>query len=312
MRMRSLVLAAATLVGGCAHNLATDEATAFKTLANANRDSFRSLATSESDAVTVFVRHRLEEGNGSVAYQNCKLAPPPAEVALPCVVVWTSPLGRKIELHPTAANTRALIGALADYSDEMAALAEAKDVTEAQSATEGVGTAVKALATAAGAGPIASVIVDAALWVEKGRMIDKRRRALLQAAEKANPAVQRVATLMHDIGERLRSNLQFTADSRLSDAALEIGAANVAPVPVGKPANDLQGVRGAAFADMVQAEQDLQAARDLNTDFGALSRAHTTLIAALRDPKRSTADALADLKTFLGLLKAAETATKGK
>lgn len=331
MGRSSIVLLVAVLLAGCAHKLPVDDATAFRTLATANRDSFQALAKSENDSVTTFVSRRLQEGIGEVSYVGCKLAPVGDEAKQPCTVVWADKVGKRFELRPTAPATRELIGALAGYGDQMATLAEAKDVTQAQASIDGVATSIKALGTAVGLGPIAGVIVDAASWLEKGRMVDKRRRALLAAAEKADEAVQLASVKMGEIAVRLRDNLSVTANSRITDAYLRVGDAKAAIAAAAADSQDgvsseaatevtLAAVAPAAgpslmanaLAELVQATQDFQAARGLAVDYSSLGTAHTKLIEALRDPKRSTAEALADLKTFLTLLKAAETATKGK
>lgn len=331
MGHRSIVLLATVLLGGCAHKLPVDDATAFRTLATANRDSFQALAKSENDSVTTFVSRRLEEGAGDVSYVGCKLAPVGDEAKQPCTVVWAPKSGKGFELRPTAPATRALIGALAGYGDQMATLAEAKDVTQAQASVDGVATSIKALGTAVGLGPIAGVIVDATSWLGKGRIVDKRRRALLAAAEKADKAVQLTSVRMGEIAVRLRDNLSVTANSRITDAYLRVGEAKAAIATTAADSLNDAGSEAAtdatpataasaagpspmatAFAELVQATQDFQAARNLSVDYSSLGTAHTKLIRALRDPKRSTAEALADLKTFLTLLKAAENATKGK
>lgn len=283
---------------GCAHRLPSDEATAFKTLASANRDSFEALAKTEDQSVKMFAQRRVIEGNGFLAPEGCHQSKPEET----CVLVWNPSSGAGFRLEPTAANTRALIGALAAYGDQMATLAEAKDVTEAQGSLDGVSTAVKGLMTAAGITAIGPVILDAAIWFQKGQMIDKRRRALLQAAETADPAVQRAAKRMGEITGHLRDNLMMTSGERIADASLA-----TAPGPENKaPAAE----RRAALADMIQAAQDLQSARQLSTDYSSLATGHTKLISALKDPRRRTSEAISDLKTFLSLLEAAKAAAK--
>lgn len=295
MKSTVLSLSLAVLLSGCAHQLPTDQATAFKTLAAANRDSFQNLAAAEDESVRMFVQREVLSGNGAVRPTGCGLAITDKN----CVLVWESTRGTKIELAPTAANTRAVIGALADYGDQMATLAEAEDVATAQASVEGVSTAVKGLATAVGLGPIAGVFIDAATWAGKAQIIDKRRRALLQAARTANPAVQAAATRMQQISAHLQSNLTVTARSRIDTANLTL-----------RDAASSKEQRIAAFADMTDAAQDLQSARDLSTDYRPLGTAHNKLIAALEDPKRRTSEAIADLKTFLSLLEAAKAANK--
>jgi hypothetical protein len=310
MRYRALGLIALVALSGCAHKLPSDEALAFKTLASANKDSFQALATSEHDAVSLYVARQLQVDKGKVAYVNCGLIAP-ADAQTPCAVIWTPPSGDPIELRPTAANSRALIGALASYGEQMATLAEAKDITEAQSSADGVTTSIKALATAVGFGPIAAVAIDGASWAHKTAIVNNRRRALLQAAEKADPAVELAAQRMKAIATRLKNNLVLTASTRLSDASLAIAAEQelLRKKAPGKPGDPK--IIAASTAEMVKAANDLQAGRDLSTDYSALRSAHAKLISALKKPKGSTAEALADIKTFLTLLKAADTATKG-
>jgi hypothetical protein len=283
---------------GCVHQLPSDEATAFKTLASANRDSFEALAKTEDQSVKMFAQRRVVEGNGFLAPEGCHQAKPEET----CALVWHPSSGVGFRLEPTAANTRALIGAIADYGDQMATLAEAKDVTDAQGSLDGVSTAVKGLMTAVGIPAIGAVVVDAAIWLQKGRMVDKRRRALLQAAETADPAVQLAAKRMGEITGHLRGNLMMTAGERIADASLA-----TAPGPENKTA---AGERRAALADMIQAAQDLQSARELSTDYSSLATAHSKLVTALRDPRRRTSEVISDLKTFLSLLESAKAAAK--
>lgn len=318
MRNGSFGLICAFLLTGCAHQLPKNDAIAFQTLATANRDSFQALAQSESDSVTTFVSRRLEEGVGAISYKNCDKTPVEGG-SLPCTAVWTPKIGKPIELRPTAAKTRALIGGLAGYGEQMATLAKAEDVTELQSSADGVATSIKALGTALGMGPLANVIIDAAAWIGKRRMIEKRRSALLEAAREADPSVQLAARRLGEISTLLRGNLTDTAHSRITDAHLAIGA-NKAASSRAAAKSDAGGElaprapvsTAEALTELVQATQDLEAARDLSTDYSALGVAHDKLVKALANPKQSTAHVLADVKTFLTLLKAAETATKGK
>ena len=298
MKRTMLTLPLLLFAAGCAHQLPSDEATAFKTLASANRDSFEALAKTEDQSVKMFAQRRVIDGNGFLAPQGCHQAKPEET----CVLVWNTSSGVDLRLEPTAAKTRALIGALADYGEQMATLAEAKDVTEAQGSLDGVSTAVKGLMTVVGIPAIGGVVVDAATWFQKGRMIDKRRRALLQAAQTADPAVQLAATRMGEIIKHLRNNLMMTAGERIADASLAAAPGSENKTPAGE--------KRAALADMIQAAQDLQSARDLSTDYSSLATAHSKLVTALRDPRRRTSEVISDLKTFLSLLEAAKAAAK--
>ncbi len=289
-----MVAASALVLAGCATALPTGEATVFQKLAGADRDAFDGLARAESDAVTGFAMDHYQAG--ALAPADCGGGPS----AKPCAITFTLSPAAPLRLEQTAPQTRALIGALADYGDRMALLATAKDITDAQGAAAGAGTAVKALATAAGAPAIVGVVVDAAVWAEKSALVNARRKALLQAATAADPAVGKAAARMGAIAEHLKSNLQTISASRIDQAQLDLLAAKQDPAAA-----------RAAVAAMIQAAHDLQAARGLNTDYSALATAHQKLVAALKDPHPSLSEALGDLNTFLGLLKQAQAATKG-
>jgi hypothetical protein len=306
MSSRIVALLVALAIGGCAHSLPTDQAEAFRTLATANRDSFGALGKQESEAVSALIMREAAAGRGVVSSEHCDLAPRDADRGKPCALVWKDARsGAEVTLRPTAANARAVIGALSVYGDQMATLAEAQDIAQAQASVASVGKAVNGLFAAVGVPPIGAVVVDALAAIQKSRLVDQRREVLLVAAERADPAVALASDRMTEISRRLQSNLTIAASKRLSDAEL----AYRAPV-AGETAAAAQARRTAALAEMVKGSNDLQAARDLATDYSALADAHRKLIAALRRPEGSTADAIADLKTFLGLLKAAEGAVK--
>ncbi len=327
MFRRFLFAVSAFALVGCATALPTDEATAFQKLATANRDAFSGLAKTESEGVIGFATDHYQAGSLSPA--GCELA----ATETSCVIVFTLAPAPPIILDQTAPKTRALIGALADYGDRMATLATAKDITDAQGAAAGVGTAVKALATAVGVAPIAGVIVDAAVWAEKNALVNARREALRQAATKADPAVDAAARKMGVIAMHLKQNIETTASSRLLESQLQLAAikkaeqADEAQLTALSPPRDAATVLArdrmvaqldrdrsdarAAVANIIQAAHDLQAARDLDTDYTPLSKAHAKLVKALAEPHPSVSEVLGDLDTFLGLLKRAEAAAKG-
>ena len=327
MFRHALLAVAALALVGCATALPTDEATAFQKLASADRDAFAGLAKVESDAVAGFASDHYQAG--LLAPSGCGLA----ATDKPCAITFTLAPAAPVTLEEAAPKTRAIIGALADYGDRMATLATAKDITDAQGAAAGVGTAVKALATAAGAAPIVGVVVDGAVWAEKNALVNARRKALLQAAAKADDAVGVAADQMTRISAALKSNVQATAAARLSQAQLDLAIikraelADQAQLAALSPPKDPTAVlaryqvltqldrdRGdarSAVGAMIQAAHDLQAARDLDTDYAPLKRAHGKLVKALAEPHPSISEALGDLNTFLDLLKQAEAAAKG-
>ncbi len=327
MFSRVMFAVSALALAGCATALPTGEATVFQKLASADRDAFDGLARAESDAVTGFATDHYQ--TGVLAPADCRDGP----ASKPCAITFTLSPAPPLRLEQTAPQTRALIGALADYGDRMAVLATAKDITDAQGAAAGAGSAVKALAAAAGAPAIVGVVVDAAVWAEKNALVNARRQALLQAATAADPAVGKAASRMGAIAEHLKSNLQTISASRIDQAQLDLVAARqdqaadrAQLAAMGPPKDaaaalvrsqtlaqlDRHDAAGrAAVAAMIQAGHDLQAARGLSTDFSALATAHQKLVAALKDPHPSLSEALGDLNTFLALLKQAQAATKG-
>lgn len=300
MVARLAVLAMLVALGGCAHKLPTDQATAFRTLASGDRDAFANLAKSENEAVTAFVTNQVSAGQGSVSTANCDLQPAPDASGRPCAVVW-----KTIQLRPTAPHTRKLISAVSDYGEQMATLAEAKDIQEAQGSVSALGKAVNGLFTAAGVPPIGGALMDALVKIQQSRLVEQRRLMLLEAAQQADPGVRAAAATMTRISERLQANLQVTAVDRLTSAE------GVLKTPVaGEGASAAQARRTKALGDMVKAANDLQTARDLDTDFSPLADAHAKLVEALRNPEGDTASALADIRAYLGLLKAAAVAAK--
>lgn len=285
--MRLWIAGLALVLAGCG-TLPAQEAGAFRTLAAADRDAFAALAQRESDTVNAIA---LSRPLSSVERENCDIGGTGA-----CALVVDLGNGAKLSLSPTAPETRALIGALADYGTSMAELAEARDVAAAQEAAGKAGGSVKGLiALVPGAPTIVGPIIDGIVWGAGQGLVQKRRQALLAAAEKADPAVQLAARRMGAISSRLRSNLERASVMKL-DAAWE--AWQRAP---DEPS------RTAAFQAMNAAAADVNAARQIRIDYSALAQGHSRLVEALRGDG-DIAAALGELQTFVGILTAARTA----
>jgi hypothetical protein len=228
-----------------------------------------------------------------------------------------------------ATNTRALIGAIARYGDQMAELAEAEDLKTAQNKAEAAGGAVKALTIAAGLPAIAGPIIDAGLFAVKQNMVAKRRRALLVNALAAKPAIAAAADAMAPIAESLRNNMMTYSEANLRDLDLRIGESFAQEAKFEKQVKSLEtrAARGNAAAIaalalaterledvrarrrgevtlLLQSARGFNSARGLNADFSVLNRAHDQLIKKLQNPKGSTENVLADINTFLTILDA--------
>ncbi|ATQ41384.1 hypothetical protein CSW64_02615 [Caulobacter mirabilis] len=285
--MKLWIVGLALVLAGCG-TLPAREAGAFRTLAAADRDAFVALAAKESETVNAIA---LARPGGSLERDNCDIGGSGA-----CELLVAFPDGASFRLAPTASETRALITALAAYGDAMAELAEAQDVAAAQAAAGRAGAAVKGLvAVIPGAPTLAGPIVDGVVWASNQGLVEKRRAALRQAAERADPAVRLAAERMGRVSDRLKSNLERAAVMKL-DAAWE--AWQRAPD---------DATRQAQFALAATAAVDVNAARQVRTDYRPLADGHATLVQALRgggDP----AAALGELQTFVGILTAAKSA----
>lgn len=287
--MRLWIAGLALLLSGCG-TLPAGEAGAFRTLASANRDSFTGLSQRESDLVNAIA---LSQPTASVERENCDLGGTGT-----CALVVELADGGRFILSPTAPETRALIGGLATYGDSMAELAEAKDVDAAQDAAAKAGASVKGLAAMVpGAPSIIGPVIDGIVWGAGQGMVQKRRRALLAAAEKADPAVQLAARRMGEISGRLRSNLERASVMKL-DAAW--AAWQRAPD---------EATRAARFQAMATAAAELNTARQIPIDYSALAQGHARLVEALRG-NGGLGAALGELQTFVGILNAVRTAAE--
>lgn len=279
----------ALILAGCA-TLPADEAGAFRTLSSADRDAFTALGKQESDVVNAIM---LARDDGSLERDNCDLGGSGA-----CELVLQFPREPEWRLGPTAPETRALIGALAAYGDSMATLAEAADVTAAQEAAGKAGGSVKNLVNLVpGAPSVVGPVIDGIVWASNQGMVQKRRSALRQAAEKADPAVKLAAERMEAISARLRSNLERAAVRKL-DAAWE--AWQRAPDAA---------TRQQKYMAVTAAAAELNTARQVRTDYSALADGHHKLVQALNGAGDPVA-AMGELETFIGILSAARAAAE--
>ena len=321
--LRAVGVTALLGVAACA-TLPAKEAEAFRELSTAQRDAFVGLTETERKALIAFAASARNASGSSWLTDNC--GPDPAEQQ-DCIVTFRDSSGGHIKLTQAARNARAVIGGLAKYGGKMAELAEAQDIDTAREKTQAVGAAVKGLAAAVGvAVPFVGPVVDLAVFAESARLKEKRRRALLRAAQVAHPAVVVAADRLSEIARPLRGNIVLVSSQRVTGAAQQVSTLRQRQATLTRQRDGLGGGkvtsawRAATIArldsqidkldsdynlaahELVQASADLNVARSIETDFSDLEKAHSKLLDALQNPKISIEDALTDLTKFLEIM----------
>lgn len=326
---RILALTAPCALLACTASLPGPEAAAFRTLADANKQAFEGATAAERDAAVAFAAANLESGRGELIPVSCG----EGEVG-PCVLEYRN--GGAVKLVEVAPNTRALIGAIANYGARMAELAEAEDLEAVHSQAEAAGGAVKGLAKAAGLPTISDPIVDAALFAMRRNIVARRRAVLLAAATAAHPAIEAAARSLSPIAGGLKANLVRLRASNLRAYDLKVAARfgeeerltrQVARLQARADRGDAAAVAALALASdrldrvrerrldevttMLRSADGINDACAMRTDFSGLARAHATLIRTLEDPRVSAEDALADLNEFVTILDGMSAASGG-
>ena len=168
-----LLLATSPMVTGCARTLAAQEATAFETMASADREAFDDLTEAEQAARVRYAQRAVRASKGVVNIKGCE-----PTLAGDCQVSYSLGVAT-IPLAQSAPKARATLAAISRYGEQMAELAEAKDLSDVQSKAEAAGGAVKSLIlTVTPAAPLALIagpIVDAAVFASKASLVSKRR-----------------------------------------------------------------------------------------------------------------------------------------
>ncbi len=297
--MRLWIAGLSLVLAGCG-TLPAKEAEAFRVLAVADRDAFGALAADESKAVNEFALDYLtDQPDAKLTLNGCGVDQRGAcELALRDADDEASG-DPGVTLGLAAPETRALIASLAAYGEGMSELATAKDLDAAKQSAAKAGASVKGLAQLLpGAPEMIGPVVDGAVWLAALGLQEKRRRALLAAAEKADPVVAEAADRMGLIAVRLRANLERTAASDVRKAKL---AFDSEPDPV---------KRAARLQDLLAATEKLNKVRQVRTDYSALKRGHALLVSTLRSNNGDPARAMAELQTFVGILQAIKTASE--
>lgn len=310
--------ALAAALPGCTTTLPAEEASAFKTIAGADRDTLAALSRSELETRVRYAQRALRENEGRVIVDDgCG---PVLEGD--CRVSYT--LGRaSITLVEAVPNVRALMGGIARYGEQMSELAEATDLAEVKGKASAAGGAAKSLlAIVFPAAAVAGPIIDAAVFVGNASLVTKRRRALLRTAEAADHAMIQAGKSLDAVLVPLKDSIIRDASREVSDlqAAIlrdqnsEVGLRKRQPrtgqlTPwSSRRIEELQQRRVDNLALLAEASRKLNAARAIRPDFRALPRAHAEIIKKLRNPKASTEDAMADLNQMLAMLDSLEAA----
>ena len=312
------MLALAALLPGCASTLPAPEASAFRTLATADKAAFDEVIAREAEVGLERSQRLLATNDGRVTLRNCG-----RNDTDPCTVTYAV-AGQDYRLVRSAPNMRALLGGIVRYSEAMAELCEADDLDAVKAKSEGAAGAVKALATLAGLPVIAGAIIDAAAFAGNQRLRTRRREALLRVALAAQPPIRAAsriiteqaaaleASVLAGTSENIAATQAVLLETQAEERRIVAGASRDAArlTPAGRARIDaLRGARIAALAQLVRQSEQIALARNLGADWNKLDAAHDTLIARLRDPAVSLEDALADIDAFLALLDAIKSGT---
>jgi len=313
------------LVCGCA-TLPAEEASAFKKIAAADRDAVLGLSDAEAQAVGEI---SLQDAVGGDARFILDSGCSSAENAPPCRITIRRG-NADYALDTQAPYARKLISGIADYGDAMSTLATAKDLDAAKSSAAAVGGSIKGLAALIpGVGAMPGAVIDLAVWAGQKRLVAKRRAALLAAAEAADPLIAEASAQLTPITVHLRQNLINASSLRTTDAAGRFGLSLTREKQLAAQRDalgqdrilertaldqaiaDARDGRRSDALNLIAAAKALNAAREIDTDFSSLAKAHRKVLAHLQDPQVSLEDALTDLNIFLSHVDALKIAAKG-
>lgn len=298
----SMTSLAAILLCGCA-TLPAQETLDFENVMAANGKALGDLAAADQAARIATAQAQFVEDDGRIALTNCA----PDDVQ-DCTVTYSVPNAPARRLRTAAANVRALQASLERYATQMHTLAEAKDLQTVKAEAQATAASVKALAVVAGVpGGIAGAIVDGAALAQHASLIEKRRRAMLENALAARPAVKIAADRIGPISDLMRRNvieakaLEMKGLEQRNDAdAAEIRwrSARVTRGRMPDPQTAtrmemLRQRRADGVGDLVRLSEEMNRVRESSIPVMQTVRAHDLLIYVLENPKASTEDTLA-------------------
>lgn len=320
-QMALAILSVAAGLSGCA-TLPAKEATALHLLASADATAFDEAIQGDASTRLAQAQSFLAEGNGRVVVgAGCG-----TESAKNCEVTYTAASGGRRVLKAAAPNSKALLGSIKRYTEQMAALAEAKDLDTMKEKAEAAAGSLKALALVISpATAWAEPLINAAAFIGVAQKREARRRGLLRVAQAAQPWIKAAADDLQRVWNNLRVNERDGASFRIYDLDERIKAdgaevkrlqADIGqgfmPIVTAQRIEQLQDRQAINLAEMSALSDRLDAMRVEGLSFSKLTDAHTELILSLKNPKGNTEDMIRDVNSVLTLLEQIKSATKGK
>jgi hypothetical protein len=299
------------------------EATAFKTIAKADADAFGKATAADLASRSEAAIIQLPSTGLGITTTRCTGDLPTTAV---CDVMLTGPGAPPLSLVEGAPKTRKLIASIAAYGAAMADLAEAKDLAAAKANLDAAGTAIESLATLTGVAAPAAGIIKAATALGKGKLTEARRKALLEAALAADPAVRQVSANLAEIATQVRGNILDGTSTRINRYEIQFGRATKTWLELQRQQQELpkdaagddererlrvlmnqeQTLRVDAGNALVRTAADVRLARGMRTDFSGLTKAHLALIEALRTKSVGLTPAFEGINSFLDAVSSAK------
>ena len=302
---------------GCAANLPKAEADAFKTIAAADRDALSDLTQAQLASRLRYAKRAIVNGDGRVLVSaGC-----PDGDQGDCMVTYRlSDKSDEVALVRSGANARVVMGSIARYGEQMAELAEAKDLDTVKAKAEAAGGAAKSLLlTVIPGADVAKPIIDLLLMAHNASLREKRRQALLANARAADPAIRQAALLLNGILIPVKTDLEMDAAREVNDIQARMADAHRAELEIlnkrKRTADEdrrlavLREGRARDLDLLVEASRKVNAVRGIDTDFGALATAHAKLIQKLENPDYNAEDVFRDLNQILVLIDQIKAAT---
>ncbi|MEG3172126.1 hypothetical protein U1708_07850 [Sphingomonas sp. ZB1N12] len=317
----ALLMSVTAGLSGCA-TLPAKEATALHLLASADTTAFDEAVQGDAAARLAQAQSFLAESNGRVVVgAGCG-----AESAKNCEVTYTAASGGRRILKAAAPNSKALLGSIKRYTEQMAALAEAKDLDTMKEKAEAAAGSLKALALVISpATAWAAPLINAATFIGVAQKREARRRGLLRVAQAAQPWIKVASDDLQHVWDNLRVNERDGASFRIYDLDERIKAdraevqrlqmdngLGTMPIVTTQRIEQLQDRQATNLSEMSKLSDRLDAMRGERLSFRKLTDAHAELILSLQNPKANTEDMIRDANSVLTLLEQIKLATKSK